>query len=143
MKINEVPQDGAYLIEGKIRDLCYVVDEKGHYTKALSKGWTPKNEAIRLAWDMVYEKAELIRQQVLSGILSPIAFFMELNLMDIKILSSYTGFPKRKIRKHLKMKGFNKLNTKQICLYAEALNVSEEELTNIDKLREYTIKNEG
>ncbi len=143
MKINEVPQDGAYLIEGKIRDLCYVVDEKGHYTKALSKGWAPKNEAIRLAWDMVYEKAELIRQQVLSGILSPIAFFMELNLMDIKILSSYTGFPKRKIRKHLKMKGFNKLNTKQICLYAEALNVSEEELTNIDKLREFTIKNEG
>ncbi len=142
MKINEVPQDGAYLIEGKIRDLCYVIDEKGHYTKALSKGWAPKNEAIRLAWDIVYEKAESIRQKVLSGILSPIAFYMELNIMDVNILSSYTGIPKRKIRKHLKMKGFEKLNPEQICLYAEALNISAEELTDIEKLREFTFRHE-
>ncbi len=142
MKIDEVPQDGAYLIEGKIRDLCYAVDEKGHYTKALSKGWTPKNEAIKLAWDMVYEKAELIRQKVLSGILSPIAFYMELNIMDVNILSSYTGFTKRKVRKHLKMKGFNKLSREQICLYAEALNISADELTDMDKLRELNIRHE-
>ena len=32
MKLDEVPQDKAYLIEGKIRDLCYVVDKDGHYT---------------------------------------------------------------------------------------------------------------
>jgi hypothetical protein len=142
MKIEEVPQDGAYLIEGRIRDLCYVIDDKGHYTKVLSKGWAPKNEAIRLAWDIVYEKAELTRQKVLSGILSPIAFYMELNIMDINILSNYTGFPKRKVRRHLKMKGFNKLTKSQIFLYAEALNISAEELTNIDKLRELTIKHE-
>ena len=57
MKLDEVPQDEAYLIEGKIRDLCYVVDKDGHYTRALSKGWTPKNEAMKLAWDQIYEHA--------------------------------------------------------------------------------------
>ena len=110
MKINEVPQDGAFLVEGRIRDLCYVVDDKGHYTKVLSKGWTPKNDAIRLAWNRIYENAEEIRQQVLSGILSPIALYMELNVMDVSILASYTGLPRRKVRKHLKMKGFRKLS---------------------------------
>lgn len=143
MKINEVPQDGAFLVEGKIRDLCYVVDDKGQYTKVLSKGWTPKNDAIRLAWNMIYENAEEIRQQVLSGILSPIALYMELNVMDVSILSSYTGLPRRKVRKHLKMKGFRKLSHEYNRKYADALNLTVEELTDIERIRRIEIKHEN
>ncbi len=143
MKINEVPQDGAFLVEGKIRDLCYVVDDKGHYTKVLSKGWTPKNDAIRLAWNMIYENAEEIRRQVLSGILSPIALFMELNVMDVSILASYTGLPRRKVRKHLKMKGFRKLSPEHIRKYADALNLTVDELTDIERIRRIEIKHEN
>jgi ATP-dependent 26S proteasome regulatory subunit len=58
MKINEVPQDEAYMIKGKIRDVCYALDKDGHYTSALSMGWKPKNEAIKLAWEQVYEHTE-------------------------------------------------------------------------------------
>ena len=94
MKLDEVPQDEAFLIEGKIRDVCYVVDKDGHYTSVLSKGWTPKNEAIKLAWDRIYEHAEEIRRQVLEGKLSPIALYMEINIMDIIILADYMGIPK-------------------------------------------------
>jgi len=143
MKVNEVPQDGAFLIEGRIRDLYYVVDEQGHYTQALSKGWTPKNDAIRLAWDRVYENAGEIRQKVITGFLSPIAFYMELNVMDVNILASYTGMPRRKVRKHMKMKGFSKLSPQQIRTYAGALNLSPDELVDIERIRGIEIKHEN
>jgi hypothetical protein len=42
MKTNEVLQDKAYFEEGKIRDVCYAVDDNGNYTRVLSLGWEPK-----------------------------------------------------------------------------------------------------
>lgn len=143
MKINEVPQDGAFLIEGRIRDLCYVVDDKGKYTKVLSKGWAPKNDAIRLAWDRIYENAEGIRQKVLSGILSPLALYMELNVMDVKILASYTGLPRRRVRKHMKMKGFRKLTPELVQTYAGALNLTPDELMDMERIRGIEIRHEN
>jgi hypothetical protein len=142
MKIDEVPQDKGYLIEGKISDLNYVVDKEGHYTSKQSKGWQPKNEAITLAWDVVFERTGEARSQVLAGNLSPIAFYMELNIMDIAILSSYTGISKWKVRKHLKMRNFNKLKPSLLVKYAEALNITPAELVNVERIREMEIKHE-
>jgi hypothetical protein len=142
MKIEEVPQDKGYLIEGRISDLNYVVDKDGHYTSKQSKGWLPKNEAIRLAWEQVYEHTEKTRKQVLAGKLSPIAFYMELNIMDIAILASYTGISKWKVRKHLKIKHFNKLKPELLSKYAEVLNVTPAELVNTDRIREIKIEHE-
>jgi len=142
MKLDEVPQDEAFLIEGKIRDVCYVVDKDGHYTRALSKGWTPKNEAIKLAWDRIHEHAEEIRRQVLEGKLSPIAFYMEINVMDIAILADYMGIPKRKVRKHLRMNGFSKLTQELLSRYAEVLNITPAELVDIKRISEIAIVHE-
>ncbi|HNR43317.1 MAG TPA: hypothetical protein PKL65_13880 [Bacteroidales bacterium] len=137
MKVSEVPQDKGYLIEGRISDLNYAIDNDGRYTSRQSRGWKPKNEAIKFAWDQVYEHAGKLRQQILDGILSPIALYMELNLMDISILAGYTGISKRKVRKHLRMKEFLKLPKEMIDRYAEALNITAEDLVNIGKIREF------
>lgn len=137
MKVSEVPQDKGYLIEGRISDLNYAIDSDGRYTSRQSRGWKPKNEAIKLAWDQVYEHAGELRQQILDGVLSPIALYMELNLMDVSILAGYTGIPKRKVKKHLRMKEFLKLPKEMIDRYAEALNVTSENLVNIEKIREF------
>ena len=137
MKVSEVPQDKGYLIEGRISDLNYAIDNDGRYTSRQSRGWKPKNEAIKFAWDQVYEHAGKLRQQILNGILSPIALYMELNLMDISILAGYTGISKRKVRKHLRMKEFLKLPKEMIDRYAEALNITAEDLVNIGKIREF------
>ena len=143
MKVNEVPQDGAFFVEGRMSDLYYVVDDKGHYTKVTSKGWAPKNDAIRLAWDRVYENAEEIRQKVIAGILSPIALYMELNVMDVTILASYTRLSRRKVRKHLTMKGFRKLTPEWIQTYAGALNLTPDELSDMERIRGIEIKHEN
>ena len=55
------------------------------------------------------KKLKTARKQVLAGILSPLAFYMELNIMDVSILAGYTGISKWKVRRHLKMKNFKKL----------------------------------
>jgi hypothetical protein len=142
MKIDEVPQDEAFMIKGKIRDVCYAVDKDGHYTSSLSMGWKPKNDAIRLAWDEVYKNLEETRRQVLDGLLSPIAFYMVLNIMDPGILSSYTGIPRWKVRRHLRMKHFHKLRPAQLEKYAEVLNITPAELVDTEKIRAMEIRYE-
>jgi N-acetylmuramoyl-L-alanine amidase CwlA len=142
MKIDEVPQDRKYFEEGRISDLAYAVDEGGHYRSMRSSGWSPKNEALEMTWDLVYERAEKARVEVLAGRLSPIAYYMELNLMDVKILADYVGLSKWKVKKHLTMRKFKTLNAALIEKYASAFNITPGELLDIDKLNNATPRHE-
>jgi hypothetical protein len=142
MKIDEVPQDRKYFEEGRISDLTYAVDEGGHYRSMRSSGWDPKNEALEMTWDLAYERAENARREVLAGRLSPIAWFMEINLMDIKILADYVGLSRWKVKKHLTMRKFNTLNPTLIEKYAAAFNITPGELLDIDKLKNATPRHE-
>jgi hypothetical protein len=141
MRVNEIPQDKGFLIEGKISDLNYAVDDSGKYISRQSLGWQPKNEALSMAWDIVHEKTVHARQEVIAGILSPIAFYMELNLMDVKILSSYTGISKWRVKRHLKMRIFKKLHRGVYEKYARAFNIQVADITDINKIREFELKN--
>lgn len=125
----DVPQDEG-LSEGLFQDICYALDENGNYTVVPTTGWQPKTDAMLQAWDVIHEKVEQVRQQVLSGELSPVAYFMEKNLMDVKLLADYSGLPKRKIRKHLKPANFAKLEDKIIGLYAETFGITVDRLRN-------------
>lgn len=132
MNIKEVPQDDAgFLREGKVRDVCYAVDDEGNYKQVLSVGWGPKNEAIKQAWEQINSKSEKIRQKVLSGKLSPLAYHMEKGLMNITLLSQYTGFSRWAVRRHLKPSGFQKLSSAYLEKYAEVLTISVETLKTI------------
>jgi len=142
MKIDEVPQDKGFLVKGKISDLNYAVDQDGSYTSKRSQGWEPKNEAMGLAWEMVYERAENARSLVLSGKLSPLAFFMELNIMDVSILAGYAGLSKWKVKRHLKIKPFSRLSPSLLLKYAQIFNVTPAELTDMNKIREMKLKHE-
>jgi len=129
MKKKEVPQDEG-LSEGLFQDICYALDENGNYTVVPTTGWQPKTDAMRQAWEVINEKVEEVRQKVLSGELSPIAFYMEKNLMDVKLLADYAELPKRKVRKHLKPGHFNKLDDEILSRYAETFGISVEILRN-------------
>jgi hypothetical protein len=132
MKTMEVPQDEG-LNEGRFEDVCYALDENGNYVAVLSKGWNPKTDANFQAWEVIDEKVELTRQHVLAGEISPIAYYMEKNLMDLKLLSDYVGLPKRKIRKHLKPDRFIKLDDQILIKYAETFGISVEMLRNFSE----------
>jgi hypothetical protein len=136
MKIKDVPQDDdGFLQEGKVRDLCYAVDEDGNYKQVLSIGWNPKNEAMKMAIQLVEEQVEKTRLEVMEGKLSPLAYYMEKNIMDIKLVSQYTGIAKRKIRKHLQPDVFKNLKSSVLEQYAKVFNVSPGDLSDIDKIK--------
>ena len=104
------------------------MDENGKYITELSTGWDVKTEALGVAWGDIEERVNNARNMVLEGKASPILFFMELRLMDIGIVSAYTGFWKWTIRRHLTSKTFAKLSEKSLKKYSNAFDVSVNEL---------------
>ena len=127
MKKENVPQDMSSL--GKItKEVCYATDSSGKYVTELSSGWDVKINALDVAWKDIEERTTKAKQRVLKGEASPLLFFMEYRLMDISILSDYTGFWKWQIKRHLKPAVFNKLSDKKLQKYAGAFNVKVEDL---------------
>ena len=131
MKKEDVPQDLSSL--GKItKEVCYATDGSGKYVTELSKGWDVKITALDVAWQEIEDRVEGARQKVLNNEASPLLFFIERRLMDIGIVAAYTGFWKWQIKNHLKPAGFNKLSEKKLQRYAEAFNVSVENLKTMN-----------
>jgi hypothetical protein len=127
MKKENVPQDISAL--GKItKEVCYATDSTGKYVTELSSGWDVKINALDAAWDDIAKRIEIAKQKVLNKEASPLLFFMEYRLMDISILSDYTGYWKWQIKRHMKPGVFEKLSDKKLQKYAEAFIVKVEDL---------------
>lgn len=131
MKIEDVPQDSGYFKDTVVRDVIYGIDEKGEYQPVISEGWEVKNDALDLTWNAISEECEKIRTQVLAREISSLAYHMEKNLMNIGLLSDYTGISKRNIKKHLDPDAFDVLEEDILQQYADALRISVEELKKV------------
>lgn len=131
MKKEEIPQDDGALNK-LTKELVYAVDSTGNYTTALSTGWEVKARALDVAWEDIEKRIASARQKVLNNEASPILYFIELRLMDIGIVSAYTGFWKWTIKRHLKPSIFRKLPESKLQKYAEAFNVSVDELKTMN-----------
>jgi hypothetical protein len=127
MKKEDIPQDDGALNK-LTREIVYATDSTGNYTTELSTGWDVKAKALDVAWEDIAQRIENARQKVLNHEASPILYFTELRLMDIGIVAAYTGFWKWTIRQHLKPAVFKKLSDQKLKKYAEAFNISVEEL---------------
>ena len=123
------------MMRGKWKDPIYTVDDKGNYTTSYSLGWDVKNTVMQQAWDNINEKVEGIRQRVLAGELSPIAFYMEKNIMDVGLLSKYTGMWKWTVKKHLKQKNFAKLPDATLQKYADIFSLSVDQLKDLNLIK--------
>ncbi len=135
MKTSEVPQDDANMMQGKTREPVYSLDEDGNYTTVQSVGWEPKNEIMKEVWEVVNEKAEKARQEVISGNVSPIAYYLEKNIMDVKLLARYMGIWSFRVKRHLKPKHFNKLSENMLKKYAGVFNITTKQLLDIESLK--------
>lgn len=130
MKKNEVPQDKSSLSSINMKELCYATDENGNYTTELSEGWEPKTIALNNSLEEINERIEDAKQQVLKGEVSPIAYFMELNRMDVGILASYVGKWQWQVKRHFKPNVFKSLSEKTLQQYASVFSISVENLKN-------------
>ncbi len=130
MKKEEIPQDDSAL-KTLTKEVCYAVDDAGNYTTELSTGWEVKAKALDVAWEDIDQRIADAKQKVLNNEASPLLYFMEWRLMDVPIVAAYTGFWKWTVKRHLKPNVFKKLSEKKLQRYAEAFNVSVEELRRV------------
>jgi hypothetical protein len=130
MKKDETPQDPSGL-DKFTKEVCYAVDESGNYTTQLSSGWEVKSDALGITWEDINKKVARAKQSVLKGELSPIAYYIELRVMDLTIVSAYTGFWKWTIKRHLKPSIFSKLSNSILQKYADLFEVSVDQLKTI------------
>ncbi|OXB24095.1 hypothetical protein B0A80_05185 [Flavobacterium tructae] len=131
MEKEKVPQDNGNLTKNNLKELLYATDENGDYTTTLSTGWEPKTIALSNSIDDINERIAEAKQQVEMGEVSPICYYMELNKMDLTILSSYVGMWKWRVKRHFKPSVFAKLSNTTLQKYADAFEISIAELKNI------------
>lgn len=134
MNVNEVPQDPKNFKGAEnMKKLMYATDKDGHYTGIPSSGWEAENAATKQAWDDVDETLSDMEQQVRRGELSPIAYFMQKNLMDIALLARYVGKWQWQVKRHFKPSVFNKMDAALLQKYADVFNITPEQLKNFGK----------
>lgn len=131
MEIDKVPQDQDNGLGINLKVLKYAVDQDGKYARVQSTGWEAENTVLSMAWDEIETKIEAVRQQVLKGEASPLAYYLERNQMDISILSDYTGFWKFTVKRHLKPFFFNRLSEKTLRKYAIIFQIEVSDLKQI------------
>jgi len=136
MKKNEVPQDGDNLVKGESNWVNYAVDQNGEYVQEISVGWEPENIALEQAWEVVNEKVKEAQAKALNGQLSPIAYYMELNIMDLPLLANYMNKYQWQVRRHLQPDIFKELSEKILNKYAFVFKITREQLMNIPSIQQ-------
>lgn len=128
MNKNQVPQDKGSLSTKNINELYYAVDEDGNYTTVASSGWEAKTLALNESLKLIEERISAAKNDVLAGKTSPIAYYMELNRMDLPLLASYAGIHRWFVKRHFNPRRFQKLKEKTLAKYAAVFNVTTEQL---------------
>ena len=136
MKKSDVPQDDDFSQNGKYKEVTYAVGAKGNFEPVLSRGWQPKNDALKYVREIINEQAEAIGKKVIQGELSPIAYYMEKNIMDLKLLAQSMGLSKKTVKGHLHPKGFEKLDHKVRRQYADLFNIAFDDLADVEKIKD-------
>lgn len=134
MKVNEVPQDDSdFKGSDKIKKLVYAVGKDGKYTGVNTKGWEAESFATQQAWNAVEEDLKEAEEQLKRGEVSPIAYLMQKCLMDLPLLAKHVGKWQWQVKRHMKPAVFNKLPDTVLQKYADAFEMSVEELKNFTK----------
>ena len=126
---NLVYKDKRY---GKYRELLYNYEEGGDFDTNVGYHGESDRVVLQQAWDMFNDRIEEARQKVLSGKVSPVAYYMEKILTDPLNLSMMAGIPIWKVKLHFLPWFFKRMGKKNLEKYAEAFNITVEQLQNVE-----------
>ncbi|MEI6174734.1 MAG: hypothetical protein WCR01_13370 [Bacteroidota bacterium] len=123
-------------------DLIYTYNREVFYHFDKEKGFTqkvdyqnPDNQVIiKQSWDAAEQRLDEVKQLVIAGKLSPVAYYMEKRLMEVPMLAAYMEMPKWRVKRHLKPKIFTKLSQEKLAKYAGIFEITIDQLTNPDFL---------
>jgi hypothetical protein len=96
-----------------------------------SAGWEPANTANQQAWELLEQELAQTAEKVKAGLLSPLAFHMARNLMDVKVLARYAGIARWRVKRHMRPAIFARLDRAVLERYAKIFNITVEQLVEI------------
>ncbi len=117
---------------GQYRELLYNYDPNGNFEKNVGFHGEPDRVCLQQAWDHFNERTEEARQKVLAGKVSPIVYYMEKILADPLNLALMAGIPIWRVKWHFRPRVFNRLSEKTLQKYAEAFNITVEQLKKVE-----------
>ena len=127
--LNPVYKNKAY---GQYRELSYSYQDGGKFEKTVGFHGEADRLILQQAWDLFNDRIELARQKVLSGKVSPVAYYMEKILTDPLNLSMMAGISIWKVKLHFLPWFFKRMGKKNLEKYAEAFNITVEQLQNVE-----------
>ena len=122
MREEEVPQDDSFYA-GHLR-ACYAVNKEGKYVIATSRGWEAERIATAEALADLEAKIEAVRQRVLDGALSPLAYHMAVSQMTPRLLAQNARMWTWRVKRHLIPRVFARLGEATLGRYASCLNIT-------------------
>jgi hypothetical protein len=131
MKINEVPQDKGMINNDQLREICYAVDTEGRYVLAQSAGWEPKNIVNGQAWELIQETVLAVLSKIRAGKLSPLAYHMARNQMNVGLLAKYVRYSRLRVWNHLRPWGFRRLTPDMLKRYAAVFDLEVQALQQV------------
>lgn len=130
MDLQNVPQEGNRTLGGH-KKAVYARDAGGHIVAVASRGWEVEEIVTSQALEELQSLTEAARQKVLSGLSSPLEYWMCARRMDLQLLAQTTGIWRWRIRRHFRPEIFARLSPGVLARYAEALGVSIKELQRL------------
>ncbi|WP_020208012.1 hypothetical protein [Gilvimarinus chinensis] len=130
MRTDDVPQDNSSTYAGH-KKLLYAQNEQGHYQSVQSNGWQVEAEATLDAVALYERLAREAWQLVKAGDKSPLYFYMYHSRMDEALLAQVAGVWRWCLRRHFKPTVFARLTPKILSRYAQAMDLSVEQLTQL------------
>ena len=130
MRADQVPQDKSSTYAGH-KKLLYAQDKRGRYCGVQSSGWEIEAAATLDAVELYRERAQQAWCEVSAGRKSPLYFYMHQCRMDEALLSQLTGLWRWRVKRHFKPEVFARLNPAILARYAQAMDLSPTQLTQL------------
>lgn len=130
MEIKDIPQDDSESYHGHLKVIYGTRD--GRYEAATSSGWQDEAYATEMAVAELDEQTRAARESVARGEYSPLYYHMFRFRHDETGLAMAAGVWKWQLRRHLRPEIFAKLPDKTLQKYADALQISIDELKRTD-----------
>lgn len=130
MDVHQVPQEGNKTLAG-LRKAVYAKDESGRIITVASSGWEVEEIVTSQAVEQLNELTENMRNKVMQGEVSTLAYWMNAKRMDEAILSQSSGVWRWRVRRHFNPERFARLSDALLQRYADAMGLT---LTQLKKL---------
>lgn len=124
--MNYIPQEDNSTLNGQ-KKVMYAKDDSGEF-KRVNYGSSVEEFATLTAVNEYKILENECLEEIKQNISSPIKYFMYKNRMDLPTLCSGIGMFSFRVKRHLQMKHFLKLNDKILQKYAELFEISLEDL---------------